>query len=152
MEDRRRVDWASSPRAQAGLQGGMRGGAGGAIPTADTRRRPRSGPCGRLRGLTSGELLSHQPPSSVWLHQVDYKANEWLMKNMDPLNDNVAALLHQSTDRLTAEIWKDGEDCLPRACPWAPAHPSPSPQGGHLDEEAVSEPELSAQTQSPRLR
>ncbi|XP_023375930.1 myosin-14, partial [Pteropus vampyrus] len=41
--------------------------------------------------------------------QVDYKANEWLMKNMDPLNDSVAALLHQSTDRLTAEIWKDVE-------------------------------------------
>ncbi|ELR49610.1 Myosin-14 [Bos mutus] len=40
--------------------------------------------------------------------KVDYKANEWLMKNMDPLNDNVATLLHQSTDRLTAEIWKDG--------------------------------------------
>ncbi|XP_073914122.1 myosin-14 isoform X2 [Castor canadensis] len=41
--------------------------------------------------------------------KVDYKANEWLMKNMDPLNDNVAALLHQSADRLTAEIWKDVE-------------------------------------------
>ncbi|EDL22741.1 myosin, heavy polypeptide 14, isoform CRA_b, partial [Mus musculus] len=41
--------------------------------------------------------------------KVDYKASEWLMKNMDPLNDNVAALLHQSTDRLTAEIWKDVE-------------------------------------------
>ncbi|XP_032694783.1 myosin-14 isoform X1 [Lontra canadensis] len=39
--------------------------------------------------------------------KVDYKANEWLMKNMDPLNDNVAALLHLSTDKLTAEIWKD---------------------------------------------
>lgn len=48
----------------------------------------------------------HAPMSSF---QVDYKANEWLMKNMDPLNDSVAALLHQSTDRLTAEIWKDGE-------------------------------------------
>uniref|UniRef100_A0A8C2SJ38 Myosin motor domain-containing protein n=1 Tax=Capra hircus TaxID=9925 RepID=A0A8C2SJ38_CAPHI len=47
--------------------------------------------------------------------KVDYKANEWLMKNMDPLNDNVATLLHQSTDRLTAEIWKDGEDTLPPA-------------------------------------
>uniref|UniRef100_A0A7N4V0D6 Myosin heavy chain 14 n=1 Tax=Sarcophilus harrisii TaxID=9305 RepID=A0A7N4V0D6_SARHA len=33
--------------------------------------------------------------------KVDYKANEWLMKNMDPLNDSVAALLHQSTDKLT---------------------------------------------------
>uniref|UniRef100_A0A8C3WBE2 Myosin heavy chain 14 n=1 Tax=Catagonus wagneri TaxID=51154 RepID=A0A8C3WBE2_9CETA len=41
--------------------------------------------------------------------KVDYKANEWLMKNMDPLNDNVASLLHQSTDKLTAEIWKDVE-------------------------------------------
>ncbi|XP_044614746.1 myosin-14 isoform X1 [Equus asinus] len=41
--------------------------------------------------------------------KVDYKANEWLMKNMDPLNDSVATLLHQSTDRLTAEIWKDVE-------------------------------------------
>ncbi|XP_060030710.1 myosin-14 isoform X1 [Erinaceus europaeus] len=41
--------------------------------------------------------------------KVDYKASEWLMKNMDPLNDSVAALLHQSTERLTAEIWKDVE-------------------------------------------
>ncbi|XP_030053543.1 myosin-10 isoform X2 [Microcaecilia unicolor] len=39
--------------------------------------------------------------------KVDYKADEWLMKNMDPLNDNVATLLHQSTDRFTAELWKD---------------------------------------------
>ncbi|EHB05683.1 Myosin-14 [Heterocephalus glaber] len=44
--------------------------------------------------------------------KVDYKANEWLMKNMDPLNDNVAALLHQSTDRMTAEIWKDVESIV----------------------------------------
>lgn len=42
------------------------------------------------------------------------------MKNMDPLNDNVAALLHQSTDRLTAEIWKDGKVPLPRVCPQMP--------------------------------
>ncbi|XP_039190920.1 myosin-10-like isoform X10 [Crotalus tigris] len=39
--------------------------------------------------------------------KVDYKADEWLMKNMDPLNDNVATLLHQSTDKFTAELWKD---------------------------------------------
>lgn len=43
-----------------------------------------------------------------WL-QVDYKADEWLMKNMDPLNDNVATLLHQSADRFVAELWKDGK-------------------------------------------
>lgn len=30
------------------------------------------------------------------------------MKNMDPLNDNVATLLHQSADRFVAELWKDG--------------------------------------------
>lgn len=41
--------------------------------------------------------------------QVDYKADEWLMKNMDPLNDNVATLLHQSTDKFVAELWKDGK-------------------------------------------
>ncbi|KAJ1131147.1 hypothetical protein NDU88_009490 [Pleurodeles waltl] len=39
--------------------------------------------------------------------KVDYKADAWLMKNMDPLNDNVATLLHQSTDKFTAELWKD---------------------------------------------
>lgn len=44
--------------------------------------------------------------------QVDYKADEWLMKNMDPLNDNVATLLHQSTDKFVAELWKDGESGL----------------------------------------
>lgn len=40
---------------------------------------------------------------------MDYKADEWLMKNMDPLNDNVATLLHQSTDKFVAELWKDGK-------------------------------------------
>lgn len=45
--------------------------------------------------------------------QVDYKADEWLMKNMDPLNDNVATLLHQSSDRFVAELWKDGKLVLP---------------------------------------
>lgn len=39
---------------------------------------------------------------------MDYKADEWLMKNMDPLNDNVATLLHQSSDRFVAELWKEG--------------------------------------------
>lgn len=40
---------------------------------------------------------------------MDYKADEWLMKNMDPLNDNVASLLNQSTDKFVCELWKDGE-------------------------------------------
>uniref|UniRef100_A0A8C4MSU1 Myosin-10 n=1 Tax=Equus asinus asinus TaxID=83772 RepID=A0A8C4MSU1_EQUAS len=44
--------------------------------------------------------------------KVDYKADEWLMKNMDPLNDNVATLLHQSSDRFVAELWKDGKSVL----------------------------------------
>ncbi|KAA0706298.1 Myosin-9 Myosin heavy chain 9 [Triplophysa tibetana] len=39
--------------------------------------------------------------------KVDYKADEWLMKNMDPLNDNVASLLNQSTDKFISELWKD---------------------------------------------
>uniref|UniRef100_A0AAQ4Q837 Myosin-9 n=1 Tax=Gasterosteus aculeatus aculeatus TaxID=481459 RepID=A0AAQ4Q837_GASAC len=39
--------------------------------------------------------------------KVDYKADAWLMKNMDPLNECVAALFNQSTDKFTAELWKD---------------------------------------------
>uniref|UniRef100_A0A8C4IE34 Myosin-9 n=1 Tax=Dicentrarchus labrax TaxID=13489 RepID=A0A8C4IE34_DICLA len=39
--------------------------------------------------------------------KVDYKADEWLMKNMDPLNDNVATLLNQSTDKFVSELWRD---------------------------------------------
>lgn len=55
--------------------------------------------------------------SSITLEllQVDYKADEWLMKNMDPLNDNVATLLHQSTDRFVAELWKDGKQLFNRS-------------------------------------
>lgn len=79
-------------------------------------------------------LQVHHPPIPDFM-QVDYKANEWLMKNMDPLNDSVAALLHQSTDRLTAEIWKDGEDQLPLALALALkswAFLLPTPQCEHL--------------------
>ncbi|XP_030638194.1 myosin-10 isoform X2 [Chanos chanos] len=47
--------------------------------------------------------------------KVDYKADEWLMKNMDPLNDNVATLLHQSTDKFVAELWKDEIQIIQRA-------------------------------------
>uniref|UniRef100_A0A671YJU1 Myosin-9 n=1 Tax=Sparus aurata TaxID=8175 RepID=A0A671YJU1_SPAAU len=39
--------------------------------------------------------------------KVDYKADEWLMKNMDPLNECVANLLNQSTDKFTADLWRD---------------------------------------------
>lgn len=79
--------------------------------------------------LVSARPLCGEPkphcrlPGSI---QVDYKANEWLMKNMDPLNDNVAALLHQSTDRLTAEIWKDGEAPSQGLSPESVLLPTPS--------------------------
>uniref|UniRef100_A0A668A673 Myosin-9 n=1 Tax=Myripristis murdjan TaxID=586833 RepID=A0A668A673_9TELE len=39
--------------------------------------------------------------------KVDYKADEWLMKNMDPLNECVATLLNQSTDKFVADLWRD---------------------------------------------
>uniref|UniRef100_A0A8B9K928 Myosin, heavy chain 14, non-muscle n=1 Tax=Astyanax mexicanus TaxID=7994 RepID=A0A8B9K928_ASTMX len=39
--------------------------------------------------------------------KVDYKADEWLVKNMDPLNDNVASLLHQSSDHFISELWRE---------------------------------------------
>uniref|UniRef100_A0A3P9KFX2 Myosin, heavy chain 14, non-muscle n=1 Tax=Oryzias latipes TaxID=8090 RepID=A0A3P9KFX2_ORYLA len=41
--------------------------------------------------------------------KVDYKAVDWLVKNMDPLNDNVASLLHQSSDHFVSELWKEGK-------------------------------------------
>jgi myosin heavy chain 9/10/11/14 len=41
--------------------------------------------------------------------KVDYSADQWLMKNMDPLNDNIVALLQASSDAFTREIWKDGK-------------------------------------------
>ena len=40
---------------------------------------------------------------------VEYSADQWLMKNMDPLNDNVVSLLQASNDLFTREIWKDGK-------------------------------------------
>uniref|UniRef100_A0A673FZJ7 Myosin-10-like n=1 Tax=Sinocyclocheilus rhinocerous TaxID=307959 RepID=A0A673FZJ7_9TELE len=41
--------------------------------------------------------------------KVDYKADEWLIKNMDPLNDNIASLLHQSSDPFISELWREVE-------------------------------------------
>ncbi|NXK85737.1 MYH11 protein, partial [Formicarius rufipectus] len=38
---------------------------------------------------------------------VTYNATAWLTKNMDPLNDNVTALLNQSSDKFVADLWKD---------------------------------------------
>uniref|UniRef100_A0A3Q2X408 Myosin-9 n=1 Tax=Haplochromis burtoni TaxID=8153 RepID=A0A3Q2X408_HAPBU len=63
------------------------------------------------------ELIEKPPPgypegapgagNTSQILQVDYKAGEWLLKNMDPLNDNVASLLNQSTDKFVSELWKD---------------------------------------------
>ncbi|XP_033886319.2 myosin-11-like isoform X3 [Acipenser ruthenus] len=39
--------------------------------------------------------------------RVDYNASEWLTKNMDPLNDNVTALLNNSSSQYVADLWKD---------------------------------------------
>ncbi|KAM3865284.1 myosin-9-like isoform 2-T2 [Diretmus argenteus] len=39
--------------------------------------------------------------------KVGYKADAWLMKNMDPLNECVATLLNQSTDKVVADLWRD---------------------------------------------
>lgn len=41
--------------------------------------------------------------------RVDYSADQWLMKNMDPLNENVVGLMQNSTDPFVAGIWKDAE-------------------------------------------
>lgn len=41
--------------------------------------------------------------------KVDYSANKWLMKNMDPLNENIVSLLQNSQDPFVCHIWKDAE-------------------------------------------
>uniref|UniRef100_A0A6G1SE90 Myosin heavy chain, non-muscle n=1 Tax=Aceria tosichella TaxID=561515 RepID=A0A6G1SE90_9ACAR len=41
--------------------------------------------------------------------KVDYSANQWLMKNMDPLNENVVQLLQNSSDQIVLQIWKGAE-------------------------------------------
>ena len=41
--------------------------------------------------------------------RVDYSARKWLMKNMDPLNENIVQQLRQSQDQFVSTIWKDGE-------------------------------------------
>merc|ERR1719392_359268 len=41
--------------------------------------------------------------------QVDYSAKKWLMKNMDPLNENVIQQLKASQDPFIVNIWKDAE-------------------------------------------
>lgn len=43
------------------------------------------------------------------VQKVDYLANQWLMKNMDPLNENVVSLLQNSSDSFVVQIWKDGK-------------------------------------------
>ena len=41
--------------------------------------------------------------------EVGYKATGWLKKNMDPLNDHIVSLLHDSKEPFVAGLWKDGK-------------------------------------------
>lgn len=41
---------------------------------------------------------------------VPYNSDKWLIKNMDPLNENVVGLLQASNDTFMQGIWKDGEN------------------------------------------
>lgn len=66
----------------------------------------------RSRSVLRNNYTATSIISPIHFVQVDYKADEWLMKNMDPLNDNVATLLHQSSDKFVAELWKDGKNIL----------------------------------------
>ena len=40
--------------------------------------------------------------------RVDYCCDQWLLKNMDPLNENVVSLLQDSANDFMRTIWKDG--------------------------------------------
>jgi myosin protein heavy chain len=41
--------------------------------------------------------------------KVDYNCDQWLMKNMDPLNENIVSLLQESSLDFMKSIWKDAE-------------------------------------------
>lgn len=41
--------------------------------------------------------------------RVDYSCDAWLLKNMDPLNENVVSLLQASNEDFIRTIWKDAE-------------------------------------------
>ena len=45
--------------------------------------------------------------------QVNYSATKWLMKNMDPLNENIVQYLQASQDPFVCHIWKDGKCHIP---------------------------------------
>ncbi|CAJ0933603.1 unnamed protein product, partial [Mesorhabditis belari] len=41
--------------------------------------------------------------------RVDYSATQWLVKNKDPLNENVVSLMQNASDPFVVNIWKDAE-------------------------------------------
>ena len=41
--------------------------------------------------------------------KVNYSATKWLMKNMDPSNENIVQYLQASQDPFVCHIWKDGK-------------------------------------------
>lgn len=49
---------------------------------------------------------------------VPYNSAQWLVKNMDPLNENVVSLLQTSNDPFMVGIWKDGTCLLLPAVHW----------------------------------
>lgn len=107
-------------------------------------------PDGGVRGFsclhTWGQLVlreavhpgaPEQPVTRGPIWQVDYKADEWLMKNMDPLNDNIATLLHQSSDKFVSELWKDGTPAALTRLPGPAAGPRPSPAAGRAQDKGA---------------
>ena len=40
--------------------------------------------------------------------RVDYCCEQWLLKNMDPLNENIVGLFQESANEFMRNIWKDG--------------------------------------------
>lgn len=58
---------------------------------------------------------------------VEYKADNWLTKNMDPLNENVTRLMGESPDTFVAQLWRDA-----KVVGMDMQHQSDSPFGGGI--------------------
>ncbi|KAK2571689.1 Myosin heavy chain [Acropora cervicornis] len=65
-----------------------------------------------LMSLLDEECWFPKATDKSFVDKVDYNAAQWLTKNMDPLNDNIIALLQNSSDPFVGQLWKDLENVV----------------------------------------
>uniref|UniRef100_A0A1I8G9D9 Paramyosin n=1 Tax=Macrostomum lignano TaxID=282301 RepID=A0A1I8G9D9_9PLAT len=69
-------------------------------------QHPKFARASMKKAATNGFAVVH------YAGRVDYSADNWLQKNQDPLNENVVAVLQNSSDQFVASLWKDVENVV----------------------------------------